>query len=105
MKVSNAQSWELKLGILEFAWKNDLMIHPDKELDGFCQRTVDMGHCICKDAELYCPCNDALDKCREQGFCTCRLFIRKDLYEDALAKAKERLGRKYGRQKSNRVRR
>lgn len=101
--IADKKEWELKLDILAFAFSHNLMVHPDKDLDGFCKRTIDCGHCICKDHELYCPCSEALSKCESQGFCTCRLFIRKDLYSDAIIKSRERLAIKDER-KSNAIR-
>ncbi|MDM7913242.1 MAG: hypothetical protein QUS09_09110 [Methanotrichaceae archaeon] len=85
---------ELKLDILEFAWEHHLMIHPDKDLEGFCERTVSSGHCICRDTELFCPCDSALEFCRRDGYCTCRLFIVPERYAEALNKARERWRRK-----------
>ena len=92
--VREMDPWGLKLGILEFALANNLMIHPDKDLDGFCQRTVSSGHCICRDEEMFCPCDSALERCRRDGFCTCRLFITPELYPEALAKARIRWQKK-----------
>lgn len=88
--ITNKDPWKLKLDILEFAYRNSLMIHPDKDLDSFCERTVKCGHCICKDKELCCPCSDAFESCFSKGYCTCRLFIQPELYLKALASARER---------------
>lgn len=104
-EIKRLKDWQLKLNILDFAWKFDLMIHPDKDLDGFCRRTIEMGHCVCKDHELSCPCSEALDKVQEQGYCTCRLFLRKDLYGEQLKNSRERLARKDERKKSQGIRR
>ena len=91
MRINQKTYWQLKLDILEFAYSNGLMIHPDKDLDGFCKRTVEDGHCICKDQELYCPCDTAILDCRSAGHCTCRLFIRPDLYKGVLESSRARL--------------
>lgn len=85
---------ELKLDILEFAMEHGLRIHPEKDLDGFCERTVGVGHCPCKDHEMYCPCSVALENCKEQGFCTCRLFASAEAYPGMLAKMRARWKRK-----------
>ena len=93
--VKEKDALELKLDILELALAHDLRIHPDKDLEGFCKRTIDSGHCICRDHELYCPCPDALAMCAKEGFCTCRLFITQEKYPEALKKARERWQRKH----------
>ena len=103
-KISEKQEWELKLDILDFALKHGLTIHPDKDLDGLCRRTVEMGHCICKDSEPYCPCPDAHELTLERGYCTCRLFLRRDLYPAELAKARERWIRKSEKKKDKGIR-
>jgi integrase len=48
------------------------------------------GPCICRDGEVYCPCDQALAMCREDGFCTCRLFVSRERYPEVLRKAMER---------------
>lgn len=92
--VKDRDPWELKLDILEFALAHNLRIHPDKDLDGFCQRTISSGHCICRDNELFCPCDPALEFCERNGYCTCRLFITPEKYPEALQKARDRWLRK-----------
>ena len=95
--VRDKDKIELKLDILEFAQEHNLAIYPDKDLDGFCKRTISMGHCICRDNELYCPCNQALSLCDLEGHCTCRLFIVRENYLSELAKFRERWRKKYGK--------
>ena len=92
---------ELKLSILTFGLKHDLKIHPEKDLDGFCQRTIDVGHCPCKDHEKYCPCDVALEDCLRQGYCTCRLFATTEEYPNMLIKAENRRKEKRERRNSN----
>lgn len=88
--VKEKDKIELKLDILEFAQNYNLAIHPDKDLDRFCESTVTMGHCICRDNELYCPCEQALPLCVKEGHCTCRLFITRESYFLELVKYRER---------------
>jgi len=80
---------DLKFDILEFGFNHGLFIHPDKDLDRFCEGTLSVGHCICKDNELYCPCNEALELCQKDGHCTCRLFITRERYLLELNKSRE----------------
>ena len=97
--ISNRDDLQLKYDILEFAHREGLSIHPAKDLDGFCRNAVGVGHCPCKDIELYCPCDDALERCKEVGYCTCRLFLRPDLYAVELEKARQHWERKRERAK------
>lgn len=98
--ISQKDKTELKLDILEFAQINNLEIHPDKDLDGFCERTISVGHCICRNEELYCPCEQALPLCLKQGYCTCRLFVNQGAYPVELAKARDRWRKKNEQNKS-----
>lgn len=88
--VKQKDKIELKLDILEFAQEHNLAVHPDKDLDHFCEATVTLGHCICRNDELYCPCDSALPLCQKEGHCTCRLFITCELYPIELVKFRER---------------
>ena len=93
--VKEKDKTELKLDILEFAQEHNLVVHPDKDLDRFCESTVTYGHCICRDNELYCPCEQALPLCLTEGHCTCRLFITREAYPIELAKYRGRWRKKH----------
>lgn len=97
-RIIDKDKTELKLDILEFAYTNNLAIHPEKDLDGFCSRTIAMGHCICRDNVLYCPCEESLSLCKQEGHCTCRLFITQKTYPLELTKFRKRWRRKHERQ-------
>ena len=98
--IKEKDSVELKLDILEFALEHKLAIHPDKNLYQFCINTILVGHCICRNNELYCPCEEALLLCEREGHCRCRLFVTPEAYPQELLKSRERWRRKYGKSQS-----
>lgn len=92
--LKNKDHIELKLDILEFAFKHNLKINPAKDLDGFCKRAVELEHCSCQVNVLVCPCPRVLELCVKDGYCVCKLFMMPELYPEALASARTKWKRK-----------
>lgn len=93
-KIADKNPHELRFDILEFAYAQGLLIHPDRDLFRFCENAVGVGHCPCKDDELCCPCPKAIGECQRQGHCTCRLLVTRDAYLGLIAKSREYRRRK-----------
>ena len=65
---------EQLIKVLEFSRLNRLCIHPATDIFDKVQRTIDAGHCVCDSNRSCCPCDQALDEVKENGWCKCMLF-------------------------------
>lgn len=77
---------ELQIEKMEkFAKEHNFNIHPKRIAKGGIPYIADIylihHHCPCKVDRLECPCKEALDEIQINGFCECRLFVRKGLFD------------------------
>lgn len=73
--------------ILDFARDNKLVIHPGRGFDYYVDGFYVFGHCPCDKQRLDCPCAEAIEECKENGWCKCRLYWRDyDTYKESHVK-------------------
>lgn len=73
--ISERTEEETRVAIERFAKDHKLHINPEKHLPNFICRQHVGKHCACKNDELYCPCDVALDEIKATGHCCCWLFV------------------------------
>ena len=65
----------------QFAKDNNLEVHEKRTAKGGIPYMAKMflanHRCPCMADRKVCPCTEALDEIKNQGFCECRLFIPK----------------------------
>lgn len=68
-----------------FRKKHNLFIHPRREAKGgfsyIARIYLMVGHCPCKPDRKKCPCKEALLEIQANGYCECRLFCTKFVYD------------------------
>ncbi len=75
-KVSAKKGNKRRREILDFARDNGLVIHPGKGFDYYIEGVFKFGHCPCDKERPDCPCPEAIEECKIDGRCKCRLFWR-----------------------------
>ncbi len=73
--------------ILDFARDNKLVIHPGRGFDYYIDAFYESRHCPCDDTRYSCPCPEAIEECKDNGWCKCRLFWKDhDTYKESHVK-------------------
>lgn len=62
--------------ILVFAAANNLVIHPARGYDYYVEAYQRHSACPCDTTRKDCPCPQAIEECKVDGHCLCRLFWR-----------------------------
>ncbi len=62
--------------ICDFARDNGLVIHPGRGFDYYIEGYFKFGQCPCDNSRPACPCAEAIEECKKDGWCKCRLFWR-----------------------------
>jgi ferredoxin-thioredoxin reductase catalytic subunit len=60
--------------ILDFAQDNGYVINPARGYEYYVESFVKFKACPCDANRLDCPCPEAVDEVKTQGWCKCRLF-------------------------------
>lgn len=70
--------------MLDFARDKGLVIHPGRGFDYYIEGYFKFGHCPCDESRSDCPCAEAIEECKNDGWCKCRLFWRDlDTYKES----------------------
>lgn len=74
--------------MVSFIQKHDLYVHPRRLSKGglpyMANLFLSVRHCPCKPDRKKCPCKEALQEIKTKGFCECRLFCTKEVYEQVM---------------------
>ena len=73
-KLTDAQRTKMKLAIIDFATKHNLIIHPGAGYNHFIDNYEKYGSCACDPKRKKCPCSEAIDEVKNNGACKCQLF-------------------------------
>ncbi len=69
--------------LLDFARYNSLVIHPGRGYDYYVDSYFMFDACPCDTSRKQCPCPEAVEECKEQGHCKCKLFWKDlDTFKD-----------------------
>ena len=73
--------------MLDFARDNSLVIHPGRGYDYYADNYFEVGHCMCDSNRHDCPCPEAIEEVKRDGWCLCRLYWRDlDTYKNSHVK-------------------
>ena len=62
--------------ILDFARDHNMVINPGRGYDYYVDSFYKFKACPCDATRLECPCPDAVEEVKKDGWCKCRLFWR-----------------------------
>jgi len=70
----------IQYNLKDFATQHSLKIHPKRTFARWADIVSALNSCPCNSDRKNCPCAEALDELKTQGYCDCKFFFTKEKY-------------------------